>query len=104
MIKQHYLLTLSYQNFSPSHLSLAWSQLTDYFSPLDARYNSYAAREKETQEESRLLTFLMENYDREVRPVYNASHTVEVKVGITLTQIFDMVSWSLLKIEKIIRL
>ena len=34
----------------------------------------------------------MENYDREVRPVYNASHPVEVKVGITLTQIFDMVS------------
>ena len=59
---------------------------------LDARYDSYAARQRETQEESRLLTFLMENYDREVRPVYNASHPVEVKVGITLTQIFDMVS------------
>ena len=58
----------------------------------DARYDSYAARQRETQEESRLLTYLMENYDREVRPVYNASHPVEVKVGITLTQIFDMVS------------
>ena len=43
----------------------------------------------------------MENYDREVRPVYNASHAVEVKVGITLTQIFDMVSQlcSLIKID-----
>ena len=28
---------------------------------------------------------------REVRPVYNASHAVAVRVGITLTQIFDMV-------------
>ena len=75
-------------------------------SPSDARYNSYAAKEKETQEESRLLTYLMENYDREVRPVYNASHAVEVKVGITLTQIFDMVSWWLeiiIKIKEIIR-
>merc|ERR1719495_784034 len=32
----------------------------------------------------------MSNYDREVRPVYNASHPVVVRVGITLTQIFDM--------------
>ena len=29
---------------------------------------------------------------REVRPVYNASSAVFIKVGITLTQIFDMVS------------
>ena len=29
---------------------------------------------------------------REVRPVYNASASVVIKVGITLTQIFDMVS------------
>lgn len=38
------------------------------------------------------MTHLMENYDREVRPVYNATKAVVVKVGITLTQIFDMVS------------
>ena len=44
------------------------------------------------QEESRLLNYLMANYDREVRPVYNASKAVVVRVGITLTQIFDMVS------------
>ena len=36
----------------------------------------------------------MENYDREVRPVINASQAVVVRVGITLTQIFDMVSRS----------
>merc|ERR1719206_530540 len=32
----------------------------------------------------------MGKYDREVRPVYNASKPVVVRVGITLTQIFDM--------------
>jgi len=42
------------------------------------------------QQEARLLSHLMENYDREVRPVYNASQAVVVRVGITLTQIFDM--------------
>lgn len=45
---------------------------------------------KPIQQESRLLTYLMQNYDREVRPVFNFSDTVQVKVGITLTQIFDM--------------
>ena len=43
------------------------------------------------QEESRLLNYLKANYDREVRPVYNASKAVVVRVGITLTQVFDMV-------------
>ena len=51
------------------------------------------------QEESRLLNYLMANYDREVRPVYNASKAVVVRVGITLTQIFDMVSASIIKHE-----
>ena len=60
----------------------------------DARYDSYKSGLENRQQESRLLTYLMENYDREVRPVYNASDQVVVKVGITLTQIFDMVSIS----------
>jgi hypothetical protein len=34
----------------------------------------------------------MKNYNREVRPVVNASTPVVVHVGITLTQIFDMVN------------
>ena len=58
----------------------------------DARYDSYSARRQTDQQESRLLSHLMENYDKEVRPVINASKAVEVRVGITLTQIFDMVS------------
>jgi hypothetical protein len=46
------------------------------------------------QEESKLLQYLMLSYDREVRPVINVSTAMKVKVGITLTQIFDMVSYS----------
>ena len=62
-----------------------------YLNVLDARYESHPVKEHKTQEESRLLNYLMANYDREVRPVYNASQAVVVRVGITLTQIFDMV-------------
>lgn len=43
------------------------------------------------QDESRLVNYLMQNYDREVRPVSDMRRNVTVKVGITLTQIFDMV-------------
>ena len=43
-------------------------------------------------DEQRLLYKLLYNYDTASRPVYNASHRVTVKFGITLIQIFDMVS------------
>ena len=43
------------------------------------------------KDETRLLNHLMQNYDKEVRPVYDAASKVVVNVGITLTQIFDMV-------------
>ena len=46
-----------------------------------------------------LQTYLMKNYNREVRPVVNASTAVVVHVGITLTQIFDMVSWNFWSLE-----
>ncbi|XP_033750129.1 neuronal acetylcholine receptor subunit alpha-9-like [Pecten maximus] len=41
-------------------------------------------------DEQRLYTVLMKDYDRNTRPVFNASHPVNVSVGITLTQIFDV--------------
>jgi len=44
------------------------------------------------QQEKLLLQQLMRGYERDVRPVRNASQSVVVRVGITLTQIFDMVS------------
>ena len=42
-------------------------------------------------DEQRLIWRLLRNYDPAARPVYNASHTVTVKFGYTLTQIADMV-------------
>ncbi|VDN58048.1 unnamed protein product [Dracunculus medinensis] len=40
--------------------------------------------------EQRLLQFLMKNYEKSVRPVRNPSHTVTVKLGMTMTNIFEM--------------
>ena len=42
-------------------------------------------------DEQRLLTRLLRDYDHNTRPVFNASHAVVVKLGITLNQIFDLV-------------
>ncbi|KAI1722194.1 neurotransmitter-gated ion-channel ligand binding domain-containing protein [Ditylenchus destructor] len=41
-------------------------------------------------DEQRLLYFLLRQYERAVRPVRNASDAVVVKLGMTLTNIFDM--------------
>ncbi|CAG5133399.1 unnamed protein product, partial [Candidula unifasciata] len=43
-----------------------------------------------TTDEQRLLKALIWNYDPAVRPVYDARHSVVIKLGITLTQIIDM--------------
>ncbi len=43
-------------------------------------------------DEKRLLRHLMRGYERDVRPVKNASTPVVIQLSITLTQIFDMVS------------
>lgn len=45
-------------------------------------------------QEQRLLYRLMTGYDRASRPVYDATKPVNVKVGISLTQILDVVSFS----------
>lgn len=41
-------------------------------------------------DEQRLLMILMRSYNNKTRPVFNASHPVNVKVGLTITQIFDV--------------
>lgn len=43
-------------------------------------------------DEQRLLAKIYRNYDNVVRPVYNATHAVTVKFGMTLIQIIDLVS------------
>ncbi|VDN43893.1 unnamed protein product [Gongylonema pulchrum] len=42
-------------------------------------------------DEQRLLHHLLRQYEKAVRPVRNASNTVIVKLGMTMTNIFDMV-------------
>lgn len=42
-------------------------------------------------DEQRLMTYLFNGYERTVRPVRNASTPVVIRMGLTLTQIFDMV-------------
>ncbi|XP_069137689.1 neuronal acetylcholine receptor subunit alpha-9-like [Argopecten irradians] len=41
-------------------------------------------------DEQRLLMILMRSYNNKTRPVYNASHPVNVKIGLSITQIFDV--------------
>ncbi|VDO41445.1 unnamed protein product [Onchocerca flexuosa] len=44
----------------------------------------------EITDEQRLLRYLLNHYEKAVRPVRNASNTVVVKMGMTITNIFDM--------------
>ena len=46
------------------------------------------------QHESRLLDHLLSDYNKQVRPIIDHRRNITVHVGITLTQIFDMVSLS----------
>ncbi|GBM79645.1 hypothetical protein AVEN_184206-2-1, partial [Araneus ventricosus] len=48
--------------------------------------------EIEYSAEKRLVDKLMRGYDNTVRPVKNASTAIVIRLGITLTQIFDLVS------------
>ena len=46
----------------------------------------------QTNDEKRLVNFVMRHYDSTVRPLKNASDAIVIRLGITLTQIFDLVS------------
>ena len=47
----------------------------------------------QTNDEKKLLNYLMRNYDKRIRPVKNVSSPVLIRLGITLTQIVDLVSY-----------
>lgn len=47
---------------------------------------------EEMTQEQRLLYKLMKSYDRATRPVYEARKPVEIKLGLSLTQVLDVVS------------
>ena len=46
----------------------------------------------EQTDEQRLLYNLLRGYEKSVRPVRNASQAIVVRLGITLTHLFDLVS------------
>ena len=46
---------------------------------------------EQNNDERRLFNYLMRNYDNTIRPVHNASKPINIRLGITLTQIFDLV-------------
>lgn len=58
---------------------------------------------EQTNHERRLLHYLTRDYDNSIRPVRDAKSPVVIKLGITLTQIVDLVS-HVLVIETHIRL
>lgn len=58
----------------------------------EAINNCLTEANRKLTDEQRLLSSLMVDYNRKTRPVFNASHSVDIFVGITLTQIFDVVS------------
>ncbi|CAG2238742.1 CHRNN [Mytilus edulis] len=41
-------------------------------------------------DEQRLMNYILKGYEKSVRPVRNASTAVKIKMGLTMTQIFDM--------------
>ena len=51
-----------------------------------------ASGDAKVPDEQRLLAKLLNNYERSVRPVFNASHSVLIQFGLTLIHILDMVS------------
>src|SRR5688572_8889872 len=53
-------------------------------------HSAFSAYDSQQTEEQRLLYHLLRQYERAVRPVRNASHAIVVKLGMTLTNIFDL--------------
>lgn len=49
---------------------------------------------KKETDEQKLLYYLLYNYEKSVRPVKNASNPIVVRLGLTLTNIFEMVCLS----------
>ena len=61
---------------------------------METEYRGEHPYRNEIPDEQKLMNFLFkgQGYERTVRPVRNASTAVVVRMGLTMTQIFDMVS------------
>jgi hypothetical protein len=58
--------------------------------PQAAADENYVDEEREPDEQ-KLMNHILRGYEKSVRPVRNATSTVLIKMGLTMTQIFDMV-------------
>ncbi len=84
-------LTMPYKDnpppFSSFHFQPNPSSMLNYY-----YYHNLALNDSDSiPDEQRLMGQLLRNYDPSARPVYNASNTVSVAFGISLTQLSDMV-------------
>ena len=78
---QFNIISQNNSDSKPLYITFKIANMIINFHIKDACYDSLLVKEHKMQEESRLLNYLMANYDREVRPVYNASKAVVVRVG-----------------------
>ena len=65
----------------------------DFYFPFSTAPERASSKETETDDdELRLLSYLFkEKYNKEVRPVNNKSHPVEVTIDLAYTQLIDLV-------------
>ncbi|XP_015790530.1 acetylcholine receptor subunit alpha-type acr-16 [Tetranychus urticae] len=68
------------------------SKDSDFFTNQSAQVVTNVDQDEanQTNDERRLFNYLMRNYEKNVRPVKNAANPIVVRLGITLTQIFDL--------------
>ena len=77
--------------FESGSSSSPWTSSTDSSSPPSVSHSLESEFEHQTNDERRLVDYLMRNYDNSIRPVRDANAPVVIRLGITLTQIFDLV-------------
>lgn len=81
-----------------NNISCAVWQTPEYVTNLWQQQQQEAGSEVERDEakffskEQELMHVLVGEYENSVRPVFNASSAVDVMLGLTLTQILDLVS------------
>jgi hypothetical protein len=86
---------------SPDTTDVVTSGDDDWTDDEDDDYDDFDDDDMEIPTEQRLMYMLLRHYERSVRPVRNASHPVLVRMGLTLTQIFDMVRTEVFPIARI---
>ncbi|GFO02269.1 acetylcholine receptor subunit alpha-like [Plakobranchus ocellatus] len=72
-----------------------WLYPFDYDGEFDvAEENEQTQKERDRRmfqsSELRLMHYLVGNYDNSVRPVFDANQAVDIRLGLTLTQILDL--------------